>query len=259
MFRSILAGTDGSDGATLALEHAVVLAERLDAELTVLTVHAEHRTDSSVSDPPDAVIARALLRDVEAAYGGRVRLRTRAAGGNAAEVLLAVAEQDGHDLVVVGNRGISGEAMLQPASVPGRVSRRAPAVLVVDTVGRRPPRFERILVATDGSAPSVDAEETAVELAAKLAAELEIAAFGVSEGSTRRLAEEVLARRDHLAVHRVTGEPSAGLGNLAQSGRYDLLILGNKGTAGFRRALGSVSARVLRRAPTNVLIVRTAG
>ena len=33
MFQSILAGTDGSDSATLALEHAVELTERLDAVL----------------------------------------------------------------------------------------------------------------------------------------------------------------------------------------------------------------------------------
>ena len=49
------------------------------------------------------------------------------------------------------------------------------------------------------------------------------------------------------------------LSDLAQSGEYDLVVLGNKGMAGLRRALGSVPARVLRQASTSVLIVNTTG
>src|SRR5437764_417570 len=117
MFRSILAGTDGSDTATVAVAHAVELAARLDADLTVLTAHpGPGPTPVGATGPADEVIARALLRDVETAHRDRVRLRTRAAGGNAAEVLLDVAEKEGHDLVVVGNRGISGQAVMQPSS-----------------------------------------------------------------------------------------------------------------------------------------------
>ena len=118
MFQNILAGTDGSDTATLAVHHAVDLAERLGAEVTVLTVHRDETSDQDrATAPPDAGIAGALLRDVESTFGTRVRLRTRSAEGNPAEILLEVAETDRHDLVVVGNRGISGEALLQPSSV----------------------------------------------------------------------------------------------------------------------------------------------
>ena len=261
MFRNILAGTDGSDTATLAVHHAVDLAERLGAEVTVLTVHrVEGSNEDGTTAPPDAVIAGALLRDVESAFGTRVRLRTRAAEGNPSEILLEVAESGRHDLVVVGNRGISGEALLQPSSVPGRVSRRAPAaVLVVDTVARRAPGYRRILVATNGSATAVKAEDTAVELARTLDAELELAAAGSSEREAERFAEEAKGRRPLFSTHALRGEPSEALSKLAESGRYDLLVLGNKGMTGLRRSLRSVPARVLRRAPTNVLIVHTTG
>ena len=237
------------------------LAERLGAEVTVLTVHRDETSDQDrATAPPDAGIAGALLRDVESTFGTRVRLRTRSAEGNPAEILLEVAETDRHDLVVVGNRGISGEALLQPSSVPGRVSRRAPAaVLVVDTMSRRAPGYGRILVATNGSATAVRAEDAALELARTLDAELELATAGSSEREAERIAQEAKGRRPQLRTHAVQGEPSEALSKLAESGRYDLLVLGNKGMTGLRRSLRSVPARVLRRAPTNVLIVHTTG
>ena len=261
MFRNILAGTDGSDTATLAVHHAVDLAERLHAELTVLTVHRDQDAGLLAgSGPQDPGVAGALLRDVESAFGDRVALRTRAAEGNAAEILLEVAESDQHDLVVVGNRGISGEALLKPASVPGRVSRRAPAaVLVVDTMAGRQPGYRRILVGTDGSPTAVVAEEVGLALAHALGAEVELAGAGSSDREAGRYSEEAKKRRPELTTHAIRGEPSEALSKLAESGRYDLLVLGNKGMTGLRRSLRSVPARVLRQAPTNVLIVHTTG
>jgi len=249
MFRKILAGTDGSDSATLALDHAVHLAEKLNAELTVLTAHDDARQ-----------IASAVLRDVETAYRDRVAVRTRAVAGGAAAAVLGVAEQEGHDLVVVGIRGISKSAMFEPSSVPSRVSRRAPAaVLVVDTMGRRRPGYGRILAGTDGSATAAKAVEAAALLAGALGAELTLATVASSDREARRVLDGVAARWPGTSTHVLKGEPAEALSDLAESGRYDLLILGNKGMTGLRRALGSVPARVLRRAPTSVLIVHTTG
>src|SRR2546427_9258264 len=104
MFRKILAGTDGSDSAALALAHAADIAEKLSAELTVVTAHSEAEEAASRVDP-GRVIAGALLRDVEQRYGGRISLSTRAEAGAAAAVLVGLADRDGFDLVVVGNRG----------------------------------------------------------------------------------------------------------------------------------------------------------
>jgi nucleotide-binding universal stress UspA family protein len=63
LFRNILAGTDGSDTARVAVVHAVDLAARLEADLTVVSVYRQ---------PSGEAIARALLRDVEHAHRGRV-------------------------------------------------------------------------------------------------------------------------------------------------------------------------------------------
>jgi len=51
------------------------------------------------------------------------------------------------------------------------------------------------------------------------------------------------------------GSPSAVLSELAESGRYDLLVVGSRGMAGARRLLGSVPDRVSHLARTSVLIV----
>ena len=259
MFRKILAGTDGSDSAMLALRHAADLAERLGAELTVVTAHAPGGETPQAGDPA-LVIAGALLRDVEKAHGGQIALSTRAAPGSAADVLVDIAETEGFDLVVVGNRGLSRSASLQPASVPGRVTRRAPAaVLVVDTMGRRPAGYSRILAATDGSATAARAVGAADELARGLGAELELATVVSSDGEGRRVLESLRAAWPDAMTHVLAGEPSECLADLTQSGGYDLLVLGNKGMTGLRRALGSVPARLLRKAPTSVLIVHTTG
>ena len=260
MVRKILAGTDGSDTATLALSHAAHLAGRLGADLTVVTAHEGGGVGGPGPEDASRVIAGALLRDAEKAHGEGVRIETRAAAGSAASVLVDLAEQEGFDLVVVGNRGLSHASSLRPASIPGRVTRRAPAaVLVVDTVGGRTPRYGRILAGTDGSVTAARAAVMGVELAESLGAELELATVVSPKSDGRRVLESLRAAWPDIMTHVLEGEPSERLSDLAESGEYDLLVVGNKGMTGLRRALGSVPARVLKRAPTNVLIVHTTG
>jgi nucleotide-binding universal stress UspA family protein len=56
----------------------------------------------------------------------------------------------------------------------------------------------------------------------------------------------------------VEGDPSAVLIDEAERGRYDLLVLGNKGMAGVSRFLiGSVPNKVSHHATSTVLIVHT--
>jgi nucleotide-binding universal stress UspA family protein len=261
VFERILAGTDGSDTAWLALAHAADLAEKLNAELTVVSAHSAEGSGGAAPVPqPEAVIASAALRDVESAYGTRVRLRTRAAPGSAADVLVRVAETEGYDLIVVGNRGLAGTSWLSPASIPGRVSHRAPvAVLIVNTVGRQEPGYRRILVGTDGSATAARAVDSGRALAAALGAELALGTASSSESTARRTLEALGANWPGVPAHVVTGDPVQGLDDLAKSGGYDLLVVGNKGMGGPRRILGSVPAKLARRGSTSLLIINTTG
>ncbi|MBI4260813.1 MAG: Rieske 2Fe-2S domain-containing protein [Actinobacteria bacterium] len=57
--------------------------------------------------------------------------------GDPSREICAVAEREGHDLVVVGNRGMAGARRYVLDSVPNRVSHRARCdVLIAKTVGR---------------------------------------------------------------------------------------------------------------------------
>ena len=71
------------------------------------------------------------LRD---ASEGRPGTDIRALEGSPPEELCKLAESDGYDLLVVGNRGMSGARRIL-GSVPDKVSRRAQTnVLIVHTV-----------------------------------------------------------------------------------------------------------------------------
>ena len=260
MLRTIVAGTDGSDTATVAVEHAVDLADKLDAELVVVSAFPEperdRRSPAAAGSGSPAAIARALLRDVEGRHGRGVALRTVAVPGSPAVALVRQAEQEGADLLVVGNRGLAQAQWLRP-SVPGSVAHRAPiSVLVVDTMGARVPGYERILVGAGGGATARAAVDVASWLAERLGAHLTAAVVGPAGEGAPHL-RDASEGRPGTDIRALEGSPPEELCKLAESDGYDLLVVGNRGMTGTRRVLGSVPDRVSRRARTNVLIVHT--
>jgi nucleotide-binding universal stress UspA family protein len=264
LFGKILVGTDGSETARLAVAHAAHLAAAFDAELVVATAHGGPRRRRHASTPrredPQAAIARALLRDAAHAHAGSVRLKAIAVEGPPGEALVDLAAREGVDLVVVGNRGMGRAAWAPLSSVPDRVSHRASvSVLIADTMGGRPPGYRRILVGTDGSAASRRVVDAAMALAQRLGAEVAAATAAEDEATGRAVLEPVRTRWPGLATFMAPGPPAAALVNLAESGQYDLLVVGNRGIAGPRRLLGSVPDRVVHEARTSVLIVTTPG
>lgn len=132
MVRSIMVGTDTSPAATLAVEEAAQLARAHDAELLVLYVRPP--VDSrEVFDPggmPD--VDRHL--DELAQRLTDVKLRSRQETGDPAETICDVAEQEGVDVIVVGNRGTRGRRRWFLGSVPNAVVQHSPcSVFIVDT------------------------------------------------------------------------------------------------------------------------------
>ena len=55
------------------------------------------------------------------------------------------------------------------------------------------------------------------------------------------------------------GEPFRVILDVAQSGDYDLIVMGTHGRSGVGRVLGSVAARVLQYAPCLVMTVADGG
>jgi nucleotide-binding universal stress UspA family protein len=136
VFDTILVGTDGSDGALLAVAHATELARLFGGTLHVVSVAGpmpRSAVNRAALDDLTEEARRALNRAAEPARSAGVRVDTHAVVGAPAHMLVELAEQLQADVIVVGNRGMIGTRRFL-GSVPNAVAHHAPcSVLIVET------------------------------------------------------------------------------------------------------------------------------
>jgi len=146
MFRSIVVGTDGSETATQAVRQAVDLAKKVGARIELVSayepipqsrlrgerVEAPSDLEWMVNEREDV---EATLRDAVAeAENAGVEAQTHARQGDPADAILDVAEERDADLIIVGNKGMTGAKRFLLGSVPNKVSHHAPcSVLIIRT------------------------------------------------------------------------------------------------------------------------------
>jgi nucleotide-binding universal stress UspA family protein len=146
MFRSIVVGTDGSETAGTAVKEAIELAKVVGASVNVVCafepVSSERLREEARQVPADMqwmVNPRedvdATLRDAaERVEAAGLSANTYAREGDPADAILDVAEESGADLIVVGNKGMTGAKRFLLGSVPNKVSHHAPcSVLIIRT------------------------------------------------------------------------------------------------------------------------------
>ena len=157
MLKRIVVGTDGSETAAEAVRHARELAKACGAALELVSAYRgdEAPDPASAYDPTvrEGADAEGLPDDVARPVGERAtvsqqldaaaaaatregieEVTVHAREGEAAEVILTVAEQTGADLIVVGNKGMSGAKRFLLGSVPNKICHHAPCdVYVVRT------------------------------------------------------------------------------------------------------------------------------
>jgi nucleotide-binding universal stress UspA family protein len=146
VFRSIVVGTDGSDTATQAVRQAVDLASAVGARLDLVSayepVSQQRLAEERRQTPEDLQWAIGPREDVDAKLeaaaaiarerGVEVDLSPRE--GDPADAILDVAEERDADLIVVGNKGMTGAKRFLLGSVPNKVSHHAPcSVLIIRT------------------------------------------------------------------------------------------------------------------------------
>jgi nucleotide-binding universal stress UspA family protein len=145
MYQVIVVGTDGSERAAIAVQHALSLAKLCDARLHVVHVTRPVSTLGAEQFDPGLVTAVAF----EAAHDERERIRGEIAAqaeergvpaevhvveGHPPEMLVKSAESVGADVLVLGNRGMTGLRRLVLGSVPNKVSHHCPcSLLIVNT------------------------------------------------------------------------------------------------------------------------------
>jgi len=141
MYQNIVVGTDGSEGGNAAVEHAAALARMSGSALHLVqgcgspVLAAPMYGEVPVIDHQQVI--QACTEELEPLVGRlrssglEVEVHVIAASGHAA--LCDVAESVHADLIVVGNRGMTGARRLL-GSVPNSVAHRAPcSVLIVHT------------------------------------------------------------------------------------------------------------------------------
>ena len=122
MYKKILIATDGSPTATRAAEIGADLAKTLGAEIFLLHV-GEAKQGKKVLEK--------AAKEVKAS---KVTVSTRTVDGDPADKIIETAENEGADLIVVGNKGMTGAKRFLLGSVPNQVSHHSPVnVLIVKT------------------------------------------------------------------------------------------------------------------------------
>ena len=146
VFRSIVVGTDGSETAATAVDAAVGLAQLSAAGLEIVSAYEpvsnQRLREEARQMPPDlqwminrrADVDATLHHAAERARAAGVTAETHAREGDPADAILDVAEELGADLIVVGNKGMTGAKRFLLGSVPNKISHHAPcAVMIIRT------------------------------------------------------------------------------------------------------------------------------
>jgi nucleotide-binding universal stress UspA family protein len=146
MFGAIVVGTDGSETAGEAVRQAVDLASQVGAKLQIVSAYQPVATsrlrEEGRNAPADVEwmvnpredVDSTLSAAAESARSAGVDVEVFARQGDPADAILDVAEETGADLIVVGNKGMTGAKRFLLGSVPNKISHHAPcSVLIIRT------------------------------------------------------------------------------------------------------------------------------
>ncbi|MDP4961888.1 MAG: universal stress protein [Mycobacterium sp.] len=145
-YTTVVVGTDGSDSSLRAVDRAGQLASGPDAKVIVASAFLPAPEDTRAADllkgegykMAGTAPVYDLLRDARdrAKAAGAVNIEERAIEGAPVDALLALVDEVGADLLVIGNVGLNTIAGRLLGSVPANVARRSKTdVLIVHTSG----------------------------------------------------------------------------------------------------------------------------
>jgi nucleotide-binding universal stress UspA family protein len=143
MFRKVVAGTDGSPRAERAVQEAIDLCKSEGAQLYLVAAFGESArhweslqsshdvTVVNMSSVAESVLMRQARHAEEQGVEG---VDWGAREGDPAEAIIDAATSEGADVIVIGNKGITGRKRFLLGSVPEKVVRHAScSVMIVNT------------------------------------------------------------------------------------------------------------------------------
>jgi nucleotide-binding universal stress UspA family protein len=143
VFKRIVVGTDGSETAAEAVHQAIDLAKLTGATLSLVSAYAPvsgRRVKAEQSEAPADVQYEIgpredvnFVLDAAAAEAKKegIEVQTHPVEGDPADAILNVAEETKADLIVVGNKGMTGARRYLLGSVPNNVSHHAPCSVII--------------------------------------------------------------------------------------------------------------------------------
>ena len=281
----IVLATDGSEDAALAARIAADLSTRTGAQLHVM--HAWHTVPSTRFESFVKGQLHQEAQELLAEQVGRIRdggvdvAETYLREGPTVDKILDLVEEIGAGLIVVGSRGLGPIKRLALGSVSEGIVHHAPCPVLVARGGDEAWPPERVVVGDDGSDYAGEAGELAAGLAKAFGVEVRLvrahAPFRSKvsrEGRAPQLqAFEDALLRDEKDLERRAGELEGVLGSrpqtkitegdpvttIVETAQQDdkptLLVVGSRGLGPINRLrLGSVSTKVVRAAPSPVLV-----
>jgi nucleotide-binding universal stress UspA family protein len=136
VFETVVVGADGSATAAEAVRVAIGLVKLTGGRLHIVTAYKPQQLRSpageefaqslSTVDVADSVLADLASR----ARSGGVEVETHLKGGDPADAICEVATQVKADVIVVGNKGMTGVRRVL-GSVPNSVAHQAPCAVLI--------------------------------------------------------------------------------------------------------------------------------
>jgi nucleotide-binding universal stress UspA family protein len=275
MYKKLLVAMDTSETSLHAFKESLRISKE---DIMVLAVAPPYSGDLRVMGASD--ITQLLREPCEVALNKAMamaedegaEIRPVCVMGEPYETIVDVAEDEGRDLIVMG---VKGARFLVGSTTARVIGFSSQDVLLVPE--KASIAWERILLATDGSEYSRKATAKALDLVQfssgtlKVVSVLEISShiYAVAPELTQekiklpqQYVEEVkeqASSRGILAEGFVREAESADevIIKLAQDKDIDLIVMGSHGRTGLKRLLmGSVTERVIGKAPCPVLVVK---
>jgi nucleotide-binding universal stress UspA family protein len=273
---TILFTTEFSDRDKSAFEASCQLALKSNARLIILHVQDPRFEAQSKANrkEPSVEFSRYIPKDLEINFEHAVMV------GDPPEKILAVAESENVDLIVLGTHGRSGLSRAFAGSVAEKVMRNSETpVMTVRESGANQFRNStpRILVPVDFSVYGYAAVDYSTKLALAIGGELSIVYVDVATNFTApelpsgqletshekktlwKQLTKFIPSNDRVAFSHelLTGEPASAINDYANSHHFDFIVIGTHGRSGLRRVIiGSVAESVVRHSNCPVISVK---
>ncbi len=288
----IIVGTDFSEQAERAVEHAMAVARHTGAELVLMHALSMPEPDYVMPYPittpaiyveqVDTIVkeARAKLDEMrERLIGQGVEVSHVFVNEMADRGIVSVAKETNADLIVVGSHGRTGISRFLIGSIAEKVVRRAHCDVLVARGDAPTGGYKHILLPVDFSEVS-DRAMARASILAEPEGKVDmlhcwqlpggsITYWGsvgpglgesIVKGATafgRKAIAKVSESKAEFSLAVEEGDARNNIEKRTSSGEYDLVVMGSHGRKGINRVmLGSVAESTLRHLKTSVYVTR---